>query len=79
MASKQIGNVHGLPVRSAVQHGGGASESQAFFDADLADIGAMRARLTAIDGATYTAERLNQMSTNDMVFAIRTADNPTTL
>lgn len=77
MADRQIGNHAGLPIRTANQNGG-ATASQGFKDADLLDVDAMRTRLAAIDGATYTTARLNQMSFNDMVYAIRVADNPTT-
>ena len=58
---------------------GGTSAQTGFFDADLLDIDAMRTRLAAIDGTYYTAARLNQMSYNDMMYAIRLADNPETI
>lgn len=40
------------------------------------DIAAMRARLTAINSGKYTVSVLNMMSSNDMLFAIRTEDDP---
>lgn len=79
MADRQLGNHAGLPIKSSTQNGGGATATESFKDADLLDVNAMRARLTAIDGATYTATRLNQMSYNDMVYAIRLLDHPTTV
>ena len=39
-------------------------------------IEAMRARLKAISAANYTDARLNAMTMNDMVYAIRLADRP---
>lgn len=40
------------------------------------DITALKARLTAINAAIYTAAYLNTMNTNDMVYAIRMNDDP---
>ena len=42
-------------------------------------IGAMRTRLTAISGTTFTAARLDAMTENDMVFALRNNDDPTSI
>jgi hypothetical protein len=38
-------------------------------------INAMRARLTAINAGYFTTARLDQMSDNDMMFAIRQTDD----
>lgn len=35
----------------------------------------LRTRLAAIDGAYFTAARLNNMTKNDMVYAVRLADD----
>jgi hypothetical protein len=43
--------------------------------ANYTDIADMRARLTAISGTIYTAARLDQMTQNDMVYAIRLNDD----
>ena len=53
------------------------NEDASFTDTDLATIAAMRARLGAIDGTYYTSDRLDSLTYNDMVYAIRLADNPT--
>jgi hypothetical protein len=37
--------------------------------------GAMRTRLAAANGAYFTAARLDQMSENDLVYALRTIDD----
>ncbi len=39
-------------------------------------VGALRARLTAISATTYTVARLNLMTKNDMVYAVRLSDEP---
>lgn len=39
------------------------------------NITAMRTRLAAIDGAYYTSARLDAMTTNDMIYAIRLTDD----
>lgn len=38
-------------------------------------VNALRTRLAAANGAYYTTGRLNQMSKNDMVYALRTIDD----
>lgn len=47
-----------------------------YFDADALSIPAMRARLTAISGTTYTSTVLDKMTENDMLFALRQLDAP---
>lgn len=87
MADHQIGNIHGYAATSV---GSGNEKTNltgdsdgnprtAHFDVDLADVAAMRARLTAINGAAYTSSVLDTMTFNDMVYAIRLADNPNTI
>lgn len=41
---------------------------------NMRDIAALRARLTAISGTTYPAAVLDKMTMNDMIFAVRIAD-----
>lgn len=43
-------------------------------DANFKDIAAMRTRLTAINATSYSTARLDIMSTNDMVYALRLND-----
>lgn len=43
-------------------------------DANFKDIAAMRTRLTAISATTFTAARLDAMTKNDMVYALRLND-----
>lgn len=47
-----------------------------FSDANMLSISALRTRLAAIDGGYYTTARLNQMTRNDMVWAVRQNDHP---
>lgn len=42
--------------------------------ANFADTAALRARLTAVNAGYYTAARLDNMTKNDMVYAVRLAD-----
>lgn len=42
-------------------------------------IGNMRVRLAAANGAYYTSQKLDQMNVNDMVFALRSIDDKTTI
>lgn len=58
---------------------GGHSAQEGYHDIDLLTIDNMRTRLKAIDAGLYTDAKLNQMTSNDMVYAIRLADNPTTI
>lgn len=83
--AQQIGNVAGVTAANAnsgaqaTNINGGAAQGTAYTDSDLANITTMRARLTAIDGTTYSATNLNKMTYNDMVYAIRLNDAPTTI
>lgn len=56
-----------------------AKASTAFIDADMNTVAAMRTRLAAIDGAYYTSARLDALTYNDMVYALRLHDNPQTI
>lgn len=85
MADQQIGNVHGYAAAhtgdadSPTNLSGDNDPQASHFDSDLANISTMRTRLAAIDAGYYTAERLNEMSVNDMVYAIRVADSGNTI
>lgn len=52
-----------------------ASTSNLATPANYSSIGAKRTRLAAINGAYWTAARLNQASENDMDYALRLADD----
>lgn len=85
MADSQVGNIQGV---NAVATGdadtlpnfnGGTDMSIPWDDTDLTNLSTMRTRLAAIDGAFYTAAKLNTMTINDMIYAIRVNDSPTTV
>lgn len=52
-----------------------ASTSNLGTPANYSSIGAMRTRLAAINGAYWTAARLNLYTKNDLVYALRLADD----
>ena len=43
--------------------------------ANYASVDALRTRLAAADAGYYTAARLNQMTKNDLIYALRTIDD----
>jgi hypothetical protein len=51
----------------------------AYDDDDLDSLASMRARLTAIDGTLFSSTKLNSMTYNDMMYAIRVYDAPWTI
>lgn len=58
--------------RRAVRAGSGSNNITN--DANFADINAMRTRLTAISATAYSSANLDKMTRNDMVYALRAAD-----
>lgn len=44
-------------------------------EANYVDVAALRARLTAINSGYYTTARLDNMTKNDMVYAVRLNDD----
>lgn len=70
----QIPELGFVNSRKAVPDAGGN-------DADLAtplnytSVAALRARLTAISAVTYSTAVLEQMSVNDMIYAVRMSDD----
>ncbi len=47
--------------------------------ANYSSISAMRTRLAAISGTAYSAARLNSMTPNDMIYALRLNDDATSI
>jgi hypothetical protein len=80
MADSMMGypNVNFVNSRKAVAGMGGTS-------ADVATIGnygsvfALRARLAAANAAYYTSARLDSLTVNDMIFAVRNMDDATSI
>lgn len=69
MADNDINNPLGVVDRRAGRGVIGSNVLGAIVD--LTSISAMRARLTAINPTSFTSARLNTMTENDMLYAIR--------
>lgn len=69
MADKQIGNVMGITD----------AQDNNFDDDDMDTITAMRSRLQTISATTYSDAELNKMTYNDLVYALRVNDAPTSI
>lgn len=70
------------PVATALPRSnlnGGKAENAGFDLGGVDTIAGMRARLTAISATTYSAAELDKMTYNDLVYAIRVNDAPTTI
>lgn len=72
MANLDVGNRQKIVDK---RMGRGTAATVLTSDANTKDITAMRARLTAISATTNTAARLNAMTENDMLYAIRLNDD----
>lgn len=85
MADQRIGNRAGVVALNAANGtqktntNGSTTNSGEHDDADYASITALKARLTAIDAGYYTATRLNKMTYNDLVYAVRVNDSPASI
>lgn len=73
MANFDIGNRQKVVDKRAGR--GTITSPLIWIDTHARDVSAMRARLTAISGTTYTAARLNTMTENDMLYALRMSDD----
>lgn len=57
---------------------GGVDEDEGF-SIGMQTIGQMRSRLKAINGVTYSDAEMDKMTTNDLVYALRVNDFPTSI
>lgn len=71
MADTEIENPLGFVDKRRVQGDAATASSGANYE----DVGALRTRLAAANGALYTAALLNTMTKNDMVYALRLTDD----
>lgn len=78
MANATTRNPYGI-VDKRRDVNSGTLAAAAAFATNTRDVTAMRARLTAINGTTFTSQRLDQMTVNDMVHAIRLNDEAASL
>lgn len=76
----QIGMVDANFANAAgTQQNGGTNAQTGHTDADYVTHAAMRTRLAAINAAYYTAARLNSLTQNDCLYAIRLNDSIATI
>jgi hypothetical protein len=81
---RQIGTLNGFAAANNggvgnVNMNGGISATDAFDIDTLDNVDRMRARLATVDAGFYTIRRLDTMTFNDMVYAVRMADAPLTI
>lgn len=82
MATQRIGNLIGVKALNNVSGtqrsnlNGSTTPGGEHQDVDYNDITSLRTRLAAIDAGFYTAQRLDTMTYNDMVYAVRRNDSP---
>lgn len=71
MANNQVGAVDNgfVDKRRARDHGSPALAEYA----NYGQVSTLRSRLTALSATSYTAARLDSMTSNDMVYALRVA------
>jgi len=80
VADLQIGNKAGFAAVAGKNINGGDDVQTGYSEGGNAlTIAAMRARLTAINAGYFTASKLNSMTANDMEYAIRLSDHPSTI
>lgn len=72
MADSDLGELAGFVDKRRVK---GQTGSALATSGNYDSVGAMRTRLAAVNGAYYTTARLNSMTENDMVYALRQADD----
>ena len=85
LASQRIGNTLGVTATnnsSTTQQtnlNGSTGNTTEHSLTNLDSISSMRTRLAAIDSGFYTTARLNTMTRNDMVYAVRVNDYASTV
>lgn len=79
MANNMVGDIEGLGFVNKQRTGvaGSSGQSGVGTIGDFADITSLRAALTAINAAYYTSTRLDRLTVNDMVYALRMERNGT--
>lgn len=80
MANKQVGTVVDFSfINSLRATETGASTGGLNSPGQFITITSLRSALSTYDPITYTTEVLDVMNTNDMVFAVRNCNDPTTI
>lgn len=75
MASSSVGNL--LRVVDKRNSSSIITDPSAAIYTNIKDVASLRARLTAINAGIYTTDFLNHMTENDMIYAVRINDDPT--
>ena len=78
MADLTLGGFNATPVFVDKRRGRGLTGADPVAEiANMATISTLKARLTALAPTSYTAARMNSMTRNDLVYALRkaSADN----
>jgi hypothetical protein len=78
MANTQLGSID-LGFVAKNRGDGTAGTSGLATPGNYVSINNMRTRLTAISGTAYTADVLNTMTVNDMIYALRVNDDAGTI
>lgn len=78
MANVEIENVFGIVDARHVQ-GDLALKGNLSGNIFYNDVTRLRSRLTTLNAAYYTSARLDKMTKNDLVYALRLADDPTSI
>ena len=65
-----------LTLKNVVQ---GATVNGMATPLEYVDVTKLRTRLTAINGTYFTTAKLNTMTKNDMIYAVRLADDANTI
>lgn len=81
MAQTQIGNHLGVAASGTTNKNlnGGATPGAGLKNTNIVTIDDARARLTAVAPGSYPTKVLDTMTFNDMIYAIRLLDNPTSI
>lgn len=79
MANSQVGSIRMsiTNARKAVANPGSTSDLAT--PANYGSINSMRTRLAAANPTLYTATELDRMTVNDMIYALRTIDDTTSI
>lgn len=80
MADQMMGypNMQWVNSRKAIDGMGGQASNLGNIS-NYVSVTAMRTRLAAVNGAYYTAARLDSLTVNDMIFALRNIDDATSI
>lgn len=78
MADLTLGGFNAAPVFPDKRRGRGATGADVIAEsANMSTVSTLKARLTALAPTSYTAARMNTMTRNDLIYALRkaSADN----